>query len=98
MSMQDVYEEVYKELRDYLKSTDDDKNNIIAMTQRAHEWVQGRCGEFDLTENARGKDLVFNRVRFDFNGYLDHFESSFMSDLSNLSFELWDGDDDAETP
>ena len=90
------YDEYYPELQNYLKSTDDDKNNIIAMLVRAHAWVQGRCGDFEL-DNARGKDLVFNRVRFDFNGYLDHFESSFMSDLSNLSFELWDGDDDAET-
>lgn len=92
------YDAVYPELQNYLKSTHDDRENVHAMLVRAHEWVQGRCGEFDLTENARGKDLVFNRVRFDFNGYLDHFESSFMSDLSNLSFELWDGDDNAETP
>lgn len=82
------YEKHYKELKDYLKSTDEDKGNIMAMLKRAHEWVQGRCGEFDL-ENTRGKDLVFNRVRFDFNGFSDHFESSFMSDISSLSFELW---------
>lgn len=91
------YDAVYPELQNYLKSTKDDEDNVKAMLVRAHKWVQGRCGEFNLKYNARGKDLVFNRVRFDFNGYLDHFESSFMSDLSNLSFELWDGDDDAET-
>lgn len=83
------YAKYYEELKNYLKSTDEDKDNIIAMLQRAHFWVQSRCGEFSL-DNVRGKDIVFNRVRFDFNGYLDHFESSFMSDISSFGFELWE--------
>lgn len=92
------YTAVYEELQGYLKSTDEDKDNVLSMLKRSEAWVKHRCGDFDINTHELGKDLVFNRVRFDFNGYLDHFESSFMSDLSNLSFELWGGDDDAETP
>lgn len=88
------YEEYYKELQNYLKSPDADKENIIAQLKRAHAWVKGRCGNFELT-NDRGRDLVFNRVRFDYNGYLEHFESSFMNDLSSLSFELWNPEGDS---
>lgn len=90
------YELAYEELKDYLKSTEEDKENILALLKRAHEWVVGRCGDFGLT-HTRGKDLVFNRVRFDFNGVVHEFEKHYLNDLSNLSFELWDGDDHEET-
>lgn len=92
-----MYEAYYDELQNYLKSSDDDKDNVTALLKRAHAWVQGRCGDFDL-DHIRGRDLVFNCVRFDYNGYSEHFESSFMSELSSLSFELWEpeGDTDAE--
>ena len=94
---EEQYDTYYDELQNYLKSPDEDRENITALLKRAHAWVQGRCGEFDL-DHVRGRDLVFNRVRFDYNGYSEHFESSFMSELSSLSFELWEpeGDTDAE--
>ena len=86
----------YSELQQYLKSTDDDKENLLNMLTRAHAWVQGRCGEFEL-DNVRGKDLVFNRVRFDYAGQVDLFGDLFMDDLSSLSFELLGSDEYAET-
>lgn len=89
------YDEYYPELQNYLKSTDDDKNNILAILARAHTWVEGRCGKFEL-DNARGKDLVFNRVRFDYAGQVDLFGELFMDDLSNLGFELLGSDEYAE--
>ena len=81
------YEDYYEELRNYLKSPMEDEANIKSMLERAHAWVQGRCGDFGL-DNARGKDLVFNRVRFDYAGQVDLFGDLFMDDLSSLSFEL----------
>lgn len=95
MANEELYDIYYDELQNYLKSPDEDRENITALLKRAHAWVQGRCGDFAL-DHVRGRDLVFNRVRFDYNGLLHEFESRFMNDLSSLSFELWDGGEDEE--
>ena len=96
--MLDQYEKYYYELQNYLKTTDDDKDNLLAQMQRGHEYVKMRCGDFDM-DNINGRNLVFDWVRFAINGYSEHFESSFLSELSRLGFELWEpgGSDVEET-
>lgn len=94
--MEVEYDKYAAELQRYLKTTDDDLQNIIDLMERGHAYVQSRCGPFDFN-NVNGKNLVFDWVRFAINGYSEHFESSFLGELSSLGFELWEpGESDVE--
>jgi len=50
--------------------------------------IQEKCGEFSITENKRGKELVFERSRYAYNDSVEFFEDNFLSQLISLSFEL----------
>lgn len=53
--------------------------------------IQEKCGEFSITENKRGKELVFERSRYAYNDSVEFFENNFLSQLISLSFELQGG-------
>lgn len=82
------YEKHHDELQKYLKSTDDDKKNLISLLERGHHVIISHCGVFDL-DNVVGRNLVFNWVRFEFNGYSEHFFDSFLTELNTFRMELW---------
>ena len=89
------YNQWHEELQLYLKSTNDDEQNIINLLKRGHAYVQGMCGKFEL-DHTQGRNLVFNWVRFEYNGHSEHFDSSFADELSRLSFELWEPEGDLD--
>lgn len=89
-----IYEVYYDEAKQYLKSSEADRANIVNLIVRGHSVVQSITGKFEMT-NPLGKNLVMSWVRFEFNGVGEHFDTSFQGDLSRLSFELW-GDSLAE--
>ena len=91
-----IYNTYLTELREYLKSSKDDDDNVLNMLERGHHAVMEHCGVFELSDFF-GKDLVFNWVRFEFNGYREHFLSSFDTEVNTLRMRLWmDGESDAE--
>lgn len=90
------YDAYYPDLQRYLKSTDDDKNNLLNLLERGHHVIQSYCGVFGL-DNLAGRNLVFNWVRFEWQGVSEHFFDSFLIDINNLRMNLWmDGDSDVE--
>lgn len=89
------YDKHYDALKNYLKSTDDDKDNILNLLKRGHHVIMSHCGVFDL-ENEVGRDLVFDYVRFAYNGYREHFFSSFEYELNGFRWQIYTDAGDAD--
>ena len=75
---------------------DHDDENLERLIEEGHAEIQGYCGKFDLETNTTGRKLVYEYVRFAYNGMTEHFYTSFLPDLIRFGFELWDGDEDVE--
>ena len=45
-----IYNTYLSELRDYLKSSKDDDENILNMLERGHHAVMEHCGVFELSD------------------------------------------------
>ncbi len=56
-----------------------------------------KCGEFDIEENERAKELVFERTRYAYNDALEYFNDNFLSQINSLglSIALKEGEPDA---
>ena len=50
------------------------------------------CGPFDIENNLVARRLVKEYVRFAWNGKSEHFYEQYQTDLSSLSFSLWEVD------
>ena len=66
---------------------DDDDENLTNLINIAHARIQSWCGQFELI-NLVGKDLVFEYVRFTYNGKSEYFYNCFLHDLSAFGFSL----------
>lgn len=74
-----------------------ENENLRLMLSASLADIQEKCGEFSIEEHDRGKELVFERTRYVYNDSLEFFEDNFLSQISSLAFELWDGDSDETT-
>lgn len=93
---EEQYDIYYEQLQNYLKSSEDDRENLMGLLKRGHHVVMSHCGVFTL-DNTVGLDLVFDWVRFTYNGFSEHFFDSFLYQLNGFRMQLWmDGDVDVE--
>lgn len=98
--MRELEKELEHSLLDELKNRlhitmNDDDNNLLELIRVGYSVIQSYCGEFDITENGFGKNLVFEYCRFQRNGVAEHFYDSYVQDLVVLGFELSElGDDE----
>lgn len=69
-------------------SHDSEDNSLKAMLGQSYDAISTTYGDFDITENARGCELVFERTRYALNDSLEYFNDNFREDLMNLSFEI----------
>lgn len=75
-------------------SPDENDDNLKREIEFAHAEIQGRTGIFPLT-NKRGRGLVYEYVRFLYNGQGEYFNTAYASSLSSFSWELYEVEDDA---
>lgn len=47
-----------------------------------------KCGPFDLVENERARELVFERTRYVYNDALEFFEDNFLSLITSLGLTI----------
>lgn len=47
-----------------------------------------KCGPFDIVENERAKELVFERTRYVYNDALEFFENNFLSLITSLGLTI----------
>ena len=73
-----------------------DDENLIRLIKMGHEVVQGYTGNFPLSYD-RGRDLVYEYVRFAYNNMTEWFYESFMARLLNLNVELTEVEDGETT-
>ncbi|MGC4375923.1 phage gp6-like head-tail connector protein [Fictibacillus sp. Mic-4] len=57
--------------------------------------LQEKCGPFNVEENERAKELVFERTRYVYNDALEYFDNNFLSQMTSLGISLMQEDDDA---
>jgi hypothetical protein len=75
-------------------SEDDD---LIEYLEASYEDIQSKCGGFDITQDYRGKELVFERSRYAYNDALEYFDDNFLSQLNSFAIDNLseEGDSDA---
>ncbi|WP_420869171.1 phage gp6-like head-tail connector protein [Cytobacillus horneckiae] len=67
-------------------SSEDD--NLKRLLSFSFEDIKAKCGVFEIEENKRGKELVFERTRYVYNDALEYFDNNFLSQLTSLGIEL----------
>lgn len=84
-----ITDEVLEEFKQRMRIThsieDDNLKNILEMS---YIDLKVRCGEFDLNDYKRGRELVFERSRYVYNDSLEFFEDNFLSEITSIGFEL----------
>jgi hypothetical protein len=85
----------FKERMHISHSSEDD--NFKRLLSFSIEVLQSKCGTFDVEENTRAKELVFERTRYLYNDAVEYFEDNFLSEITSLglSIALKEGDSDA---
>lgn len=65
----------------------EDDANLLRLLEEGHSIVQSLCGKFSM-ENVYGRSLVFDHVRFAYNGMSEHFYECFKASLSSFGWSL----------
>ena len=76
-------------------SEDDNLKNLLSFSVAD---LTDKCGSFDLYNNKRAKELVFERTRYSYNDALEYFDQNFVSQINSLGFSLAiaeEGEEDA---
>ncbi|HGH7185570.1 TPA: hypothetical protein ACJMKN_002205 [Bacillus cereus] len=67
----------------------EEDNNIIKLIDRSVYYINDLVGAvLDLKVNLVARELVINRIRYEYNNALDQFESNFEQPLSRLTFQV----------
>ncbi|WP_212975674.1 phage gp6-like head-tail connector protein [Bacillus sp. J14TS2] len=74
---------------------DGEDDNLKELLSFSIAFVESKIGEFDIKENKKATELVFERTRYAYNDALEYFEDNFLSEIISLSLEMA-GDDDVE--
>lgn len=63
----------------------EEDSNIIKLINRSVYYINDLVGvELDLKVNLSARELVVNRIRYEYNNALDQFETNFEQPLSRL--------------
>lgn len=67
----------------------EEDNNIIKLIDRSVYYINDLVGAvLDLKVNLVARELVINRIRYEYNNALDQFETNFEQPLSRLTFQV----------
>ncbi|ENB4264212.1 hypothetical protein ABHP49_005409 [Bacillus cereus] len=67
----------------------EEDNNIIKLIDRSVYYINDLVGTvLDLKVNLVARELVINRIRYEYNNALDQFESNFFQPLSRLTLQV----------
>lgn len=92
MVTETLVEEFKKRMHIFHKGEDDNLKQLLSFSI---SFVESKIGEFDIEENKKAKELVFERSRYAYNDALEYFEDNFLSEILSLSIESL-GDEDVE--
>lgn len=61
--------------------------HIRSLLEQSYEDIKYRCQEFDMNENNRGAELVYERTRYAYNDSLEFFHDNFLSQITSFALE-----------
>lgn len=85
----------FKERMHISHSSEDD--NLKRLLSFSIADLQDKCGPFDVEENERAKELVFERTRYAYNDALEYFNDNFLSQITSLGLSLMPEDESDAT-
>lgn len=91
-----ITEELLKQFKDRMHIFHEgEDDNLKELLSFSISFVESKIGEFDIEENLKAKELVFERSRYAYNDAVEYFEDNFLSEIISLSLEMA-GDVDVE--
>lgn len=66
---------------------DGEDDNLKQLLSFSVSFVESKIGEFDIEDNEKAKELVFERTRYTYNDAVEYFEDNFLSEIVSLSLE-----------
>ena len=78
--------EEFKERMHITHSMED--SNLQRLLSSSYEAIKRDCGDFDITKNVMGRELVFERTRYTYNDALEFFQKNFLGEIHSFSFSL----------
>lgn len=91
-----ISDEVLKEFKSRMRiSHSIEDENLKSILNMSYEDLKNRCGDFDIDEYLRGRELVFERSRYVYNDSLEFFEDNFLSEITSIGIELVGDTDDS---
>lgn len=87
-----ILEQFKSRMRITHSAEDDNLTNLLSSSIAD---LQAKCGAFDIEEDERAKELVFERTRYVYNDAIEYFDDNFLSQINSLSlsYALKEGDD-----
>ncbi|MCE4963059.1 MULTISPECIES: hypothetical protein [Staphylococcus] len=61
--------------------------HIHSLLEQSYEDIKYRCQEFDMNENNRGAELVYERTRYAYNDSLEFFHDNFLGQITSFALE-----------
>lgn len=92
MITENILNEFKERVHIFHEGEDDNLKNLLSFSVA---FVESKIGAFDIEENLKAKELVFERSRYAYNDAVEYFEDNFLSEILSLSLEA-SGDDDVE--
>lgn len=64
-----------------------ENNHIKSLLEHSYDDIKYRCQSFDMDENKRGAELVYERTRYAYNDSLEFFNENFLSNMTSFALE-----------
>ncbi|NHM77169.1 hypothetical protein BU649_10380 [Staphylococcus chromogenes] len=64
-----------------------ENEHIQSLLEQSYEDIKHRCQEFDMNENKRGSELVYERTRYAYNDSLEFFHENFLGQITSFALE-----------
>ncbi|MGZ2417747.1 guanylate kinase [Staphylococcus caledonicus] len=61
--------------------------HIQLLLEQSYEDIKYLCQEFDMNENNRGAELVYERTRYAYNDSLEFFHDNFLGQITSFALE-----------
>ncbi|OFQ11062.1 hypothetical protein HMPREF2953_03705 [Staphylococcus sp. HMSC072E01] len=84
MITQNHVKEMKRRLKIFHKFEDE---HIQSLLEQSYEDIKYRCQEFDMNENNRGAELVYERTRYAYNDSLEFFHDNFLGQITSFALE-----------
>lgn len=85
MYMENITNDLLKQFKVFAKINHDTEDEYLKnLLTKSYSNLISRFGEFSITENLEGQDLVFARTRYAYEDLTEYFNDNYRDDLINF--------------